>query len=327
MADRSPGSPPRRSFGGISLLLGLGVLWGLTFPFSRLGIAGGGSPFVLVSINLFFATAVMVPVARFSRTPLPPRRALAQSLGIGALLIGGINLPLFWGEQFATGGAASIVYATAPAISLGILLVLGTVRLRAVPAIALVLGLLGVIVLALAAGGKGPITNLWALGAFAIGAVCQGTGAVLIARLKPQGEDRWGQTFQFLGGGIAALVTLPFLARSFALPLNVDVVASILYLGLVSLVLGYTVFFELIRREGAVTANLVTFINPVVALVVGVVVFAEAFQGFEAVGLALILVALLLLRLPARGASRPAGHPRPDREEGSASAGGPPGSA
>lgn len=319
MADPSAGVPHHRSLAGISLLLVLGTIWGLTFPFARLGIAGGGSPFLLVTINLFLAAAIMAPVAALARTPRPPARALVHSLGAGALLIGGINLPLFWGEQFATGGAASIVYATAPSISLGLMLMLGIVpRLRAVQAAALSLGFLGVIVLALTTSGKGPITNLWAVGAFAVGAICQGTGAVLIGRLKPRGEDRWGQTFQFLGGGIAALVTLPFVARSFALPLNRDVVESVVYLSLLSLVLGYSVFFELIRREGAVTANLVTFINPVVALVAGVIAFSEPFQGFEAAGLVLILSALVLLHLPARGSPQrgsPGGRDNPGTAE------------
>jgi len=323
VADRTPDAPRHRDLTGLVLLLLLGLVWGLTFPFSRLGIEGGGNPFELVTINLFLAAAVMVLIVVLSRTPRPSGRSLAQSLGVGALLIGGINLPLFWGEQFATGGAASIVYATAPAISLALLLLLGTVsRLRAVQAAALALGLLGVIVLALATSGNGPITNLWAVVAFAVGATCQGTGAVLIGRLKPQGEDRWGQAFQFLGGGTAALITLPLLVRSLALPMNLDVLASLLFVSLASLVIGYTVFFELIRREGAVTANLVTFINPVVALVVGVIAFSEAFQAYEGVGLVLILAALVLLHIPERGT--PAAVARPaSRLEGVAGTGGP----
>jgi len=110
--------------------------------------------------------------------------------------------------------------------------------------------------------------------------------------------------------------------RSLALPMNLDVLASLLFVSLASLVIGYTVFFELIRREGAVTANLVTFINPVVALVVGVIAFSEAFQAYEGVGLVLILAALVLLHIPERGT--PAAVARPaSRLEGVAGTGGP----
>jgi len=91
------------------------------------------------------------------------------------------------------------------------------------------------------------------------------------------------------------------------------VIGSVAYFSLASLVLGYTIFFDLIRRAGAVTANLVTFLNPVVALAVGVVAFGEMFQSVELVGLGIVLLALVLLqpafRFPTRRGPARAGPP------------------
>lgn len=285
---------------GLAALLLLGVIWGATFPIARVGVDAGADPFLLVAVDFLLAAAVMAPVAVLTRTHLPPARRLAQSAGLGALLIAGINLPLYWGLRFTTGGTASIVYATSPIISLLVLLLLGTsVELHRRQAAALALGLGGVVLLGLATTGSSLLAGLSALVAFAIGATCQGTGAVLVGRARPAGEDHWGLTFQFLGGATAAFVALPFLSRSPAFPLTAVTLGSVAYVGILSMAAGYTLFFDLIHRAGAVRANQVTFLNPVVAVVAGVLLFGERFEALEAVALGLIIVALVLM------------HPRP----------------
>jgi drug/metabolite transporter (DMT)-like permease len=275
----------------------LGLLWGAIFPIARIGVEAGADPFLLVVLDLLLATAVMAPIALVTRTPRPPLRTAAESIGLGALLIGGINLPLYWGLRIATGGTASIVYATAPILSLVVLWVVGTsaaIHLR--QAGALVVGLAGVVLLGFAATGSSLVAGLGALAAFGIGAACQGVGAVLVGRARPKGEDHWGLTFQFVGGATAALIALPFLSRSPALPLSVPTVGSIVYVGVFGVVTGYTLFFGMIHRFGAVRANQVTFLSPVVAVCAGVLVFGERFQPLEGAALVAIVIALALLQ-------------------------------
>jgi probable blue pigment (indigoidine) exporter len=293
--------PRSASASPIPRLLLLGVIWGATFPIARVGVDGGANPFVLVAVVLFVAAAVMAPIARMTHTARPKWRKALQSAGLGALLIGGINLPLYWGLRFATGGDASIVYATSSIVSLVMLRLIGSptgIRRRQVAAMALGLG--GVLLLGIAPAGGTLMVGAAALAAFGLGATCQGVGAVLVGRARPHGEDRWGLTSQFVGGGIASLAILPFLAPAPAFPITAATLGSVAYVGLVSMVVGYTVFFDLIRGYGAVRANQVTFLNPVVALIVGVVAFAERFEPLEAVALAMILVALALLQVRSR---------------------------
>ncbi|HEV8049549.1 MAG TPA: EamA family transporter, partial [Thermoplasmata archaeon] len=131
--------------GGLPQLLLLGVLWGATFPIARVGVAAGADPFLLVVLDLVLAAAVMAPVAVLTRSVRPAPRELARSAGLGAILIAGINLPLYWGLQHATGGSASIVYATSPILSLLVLYAIGSpVALHRRQLVALTLGLGGV---------------------------------------------------------------------------------------------------------------------------------------------------------------------------------------
>jgi drug/metabolite transporter (DMT)-like permease len=297
---------------GIPQLVVLGLIWGATFPIARVGINGGADPLLLVVLDLGLAAVVLAPLALATQTPWPSARSAVQSAGLGALLIGGINLPLYWGLRFATGGAASIVYATAPIVSLVVLRAIGSAgAIRRPQVAALALGLGGVVLLGLATTGGSLLTGLGAIAGFGLGAACQGVGAVLVGRTRPQGENAWGLTFQFVGAGAAALVVLPLLAPSLTFPLNAATLGSVAYVGLVTMVVGYTLFYRLIQGFGAVRANQVTFLNPVVALVAGVVAFGEGFQLLEAVALALIILALLLLQPSHRAWPSGAVTPRP----------------
>ena len=289
--------------GDLALLVVLGAIWGATFPVARLGVAAGANPFLLVTLDMFVAGALMALLAAGRSVGRPAGRILLESLGLGALLIGGINLTLFWGEQYVTGGAASIVYATAPFISLFSASALGaSPRGRAVPVVAPLVGLAGVVALAFTSSGTGVVTDPLGLVAFALGALCQGVGATLVGRARPEGEGSWGLAFQFLGAGFVAAALLPLIGGSYALPIAPATIGSILFLAILTLASGYTIFYRLIRRVGPVRANVVTFLNPVFALVLGVVVFGESFQPYESIGLALVLVALVLLQWPSRKA-------------------------
>jgi probable blue pigment (indigoidine) exporter len=286
----------------------LGILWGATFPVVRMGVDTGADPFLLVTIAFGVAAIATAVLAALTRTPFPSGWRLVESAGAGALLIGGINLPLFWGERYATGGAASVVYACAPMVSVAFAALWGTgERVGRRAAAALGLGLAGVLVLALASGGAA-IESVWGLVAFGVGATCQGAGAVVLARLRPSGERHWGQTFQLVGGGAVALVVLGLVAPHGTISANPAVLASVLYVGLASMAAGYALFFGLIHRHGAVSANEVTYLNPVVALALGVVAFGEPFAFEEVGGLALILLALFLLNAPR---PRPGANGRP----------------
>ncbi len=291
-------------------------MWGATFPVARLGVAAGADPILLVVLDLLLAASLMAAVAALTRTHRPSVRALAQSAALGALLIAGINLPLYWGLRGATGGTASIVYATAPIISLVVLGLLGgSIAFRRRQVAALVVGLGGVAVLGFATAGPVLVAGLAALAAFALGAACQGTGAVLIGRARPRGEDPWGLTFQFVGAAAASLVALPILSPAPAFPVTAATVGSVVFVGVLSLVVGYTLFFDLIQRVGAVRANQVTFLNPVVAVGVGVVVFGERFVPLELGALALVVLALALLQPDSESRSSTPAPPRDPRSE------------
>ena len=189
------------------------------------------------------------------------------------------------------------------------------VEIRLRQGAALAIGLGGVVLLGIATTQGSLVAGLGALAAFGLGAACQGTGAVLVARSRPHGENRWGLTSQFVGGAVAAFVLLPLLSRSPTLAISAATVGSIAFVGVVTMAFGY---LPLLLHDPTLRgdpANQVTFLNPVVALVIGVFAFGEGFQPIEAVALACIVVALGLLQprtKPRPSAPSPPGLPLSD---------------
>ena len=283
----------------LALLLVVGGIWGATFPVVRYGVTAGASPFTLLAVDFLLAAAAMAVVAAARTRSLPDLRAAGQSALLGLLLIGGINLLLFWAVQFTTGGIAAIVFASAPLLSIVTSSLVGVGGRPSSQGVAgLALGLVGVGILGLTSAGTAALTNPWALVALLGGAAAQAAGAALVSRYRPRGETAWGQSAQFLAAGMAALVVVEFTHAPLALATSASVVLTIIYVALLTGVVGYSVYFELIRRAGAVRANLVTYLNPVVALVVGFWAFDEPVSALEVVGLVIVLGSLYILHMP-----------------------------
>lgn len=87
-----------------------------------------------------------------------------------------------------------------------------------------------------------------------------------------------------------------------------SVTASVVALGVVCTALAFVAFFELIKEVHPTRATLITYFNPMVAVVLGVVVLGEAFKAATAAGFVLILVGSWFAagRSRGRGTQRPA---------------------
>jgi drug/metabolite transporter (DMT)-like permease len=67
------------------------------------------------------------------------------------------------------------------------------------------------------------------------------------------------------------------------------VIAAVVALGLICTALAFVAFFELIKEVGSTRATIITYLNPAVAVLLGVVFLGESFTEGTAVGFALIL--------------------------------------
>jgi probable blue pigment (indigoidine) exporter len=156
-------------------------------------------------------------------------------------------------------------------------------------------------------------------------AVSVAFGTVLLRRYRPHGETLWGVSVQFTVATVFLLAVLPVVEPHPAFPFTAGTVFALAYLVLLPSLVGYSLYFYLHHRIGPARANLVAYVNPVAAVLVGTLIFAEPFQLWELGGLALIIVGLAILTrfrrpragvpvrpLPTESDERPAEGPRTD---------------
>jgi drug/metabolite transporter (DMT)-like permease len=79
---------------------------------------------------------------------------------------------------------------------------------------------------------------------------------------------------------------------------SAETVAAVVTLALVCTVLAFALFFALIHEVGPARSTVITYVNPLVAVLLGVVLMGEPFTAGIAVGLPLILLGSVLGTAP-----------------------------
>jgi len=293
----APGGRVRVRRTDVLLLVALGFLWGSAYVAIREGIVAGASPFIFAGVRYAIVAGLLALVATMRREPWPSRRAsvLSAALG-GTLIIGLYGMLLYWGEQFTSGGYASVLSGTGPILTVVFAYSLLPAERLSPAAIAGVgVGFLGILVLVLPSlfggfGGNwiGPVAITGAFVVFPL-------GTVLLRRWSHGREGTWQLSFQFgVGAGVLglAMVLTPGPER---LPFTLAVWASLLVLVVFASLLGYVVYFRLHHRVGPGRANLVAYLLPLVGVGLGSGLFGEPITLWEVGGFLLVVTGLSLV--------------------------------
>lgn len=275
---------------GWVLFAAMSVIWGV--PYLLIKVADGG---------------VAVPVLVFGRVAVGASLLLPAALrrhGLGVLrghwrwllLFATVEIILPWlllsdAERRLSSSMSGLLIASVPIIGLVLArLTGGRERLTALRWLGLLAGVAGVGLLVgpgeLRTGGPWPVTEvmLTALG-YAMGP--------LIASRKLGGVPGLAVTAVCLG--IATLVYSPAAAATWpsAVPSG-EVLAALVTLGAVCTALAFVLFFQLIAEAGPARATVITYVNPAVAVALGVTVLHEPFSPRIGAAFALILAGSVL---------------------------------
>jgi len=292
------------------LLIVVGLIWGSAYPVIRYGIVSGATPITFAAVRYGFSAAAMSALAVVTAVRRPSARSLGTSALLGIPVVGVYGLLLYVGEGTTSGGLASILIATTPLLTaLFALPVLPGERLPRLGYLGLVVGFVGAFVLVVPPPGIRLASSVWGPVEVIGAAVSFAAGSVALRRVRPEGETLWGVSVQFLTAAAVLGITLPLLEPGAGLPLSGPVLLSLAYLVALPSVAGYALYFYLHHRVGPGRANVVAYVNPIAALSIGILIFAEPFRWWELAGFGLVLVGLTLLtrskRSTARGADAP----------------------
>jgi drug/metabolite transporter (DMT)-like permease len=270
---------------GWTLFAAVSVIWGLPYLFIKIAVDDGLTPGFVAWSRVVIAAAVLLPIAikRGALRGLPLRWLVAFAT---AEIV--IPFPLIgWGEQRIPSSLTAILIASLP-------LVVAVLALRVDHAerptrarlIGMLLGLAGVAALVgLDLGGSG--SELAGAAAVLLATVGYAVGPMIVKH-KLTGADPLGPVTAAMA--IASIMLLPFgIADLPASAPSFDAAMSVVVLGLVCSALAFMLFFQLIAAIGPARAAVITYINPIVALALGVAVLGEDVGPGAIAGLLLIL--------------------------------------
>ncbi len=267
----------------------MALIWGIPYLFIKIAV-GELTPATLVFLRSLIGALLLFPVA-VARKDLAPLRPYWR--WIVAYTFVEVAAPWFLlsdAERRISSSLTGLLIAAVPSIGAVLVVVAGgRDRLDSRRIVGLVVGFVGVAALV---GLDVRADDLGAIGQVALVTVGYAIGPVIIER-KLGSLPSLGVVAGSLG--ITALAYAPFAFTQVpaALP-SPSVLFAVAILGVVCTALGFVVFFALITEVGAPRATVITYVNPAVALALGVLLLGEPFTFGIALGFVLIVLGSVL---------------------------------
>ncbi|MDL1892597.1 DMT family transporter [Sphingobacteriales bacterium CHB3] len=202
---------------------------------------------------------------------------------------------VYWAQQHIATGLASILFAAYPffvAIFSQIMLKSESLNLFKVTGI--VLGFIGIVVIFAGDIHVSEPRSVIAMGLILANSLMQAYCLVLVKKFgQPLSPFAVNLVGMFWSG--AALIGLSFAVESHvSIVWDTAAIGSIIYLSTIGSVLVFVAYFWLLKRVEAVYLSLISFITPIVAVILGAVVLGEKLETNVFIGAACVLVGLLI---------------------------------
>lgn len=285
------------------------ISWGTTYLVTT-ELLPAGHPLLAGLLRALPAGLIALAIGR----RLPSGGWWLKSLVLGSLNIGAFFPLLFLAAERLPGGVAAAVAGAQPMIILGMSALVLRDRVRPLSAAAAVVGAGGVALVVL-----GPAAQLDAFGILAAlgGVTATALGMILTKRWgRPAGVGPVAYAgWQLTAGGLV-LLPLTLLGEGVLPLIDGGTVLGYVWLGSVGGLLAYTLWFRGIQLLPVIAPGLLSLLSPVVATLLGTLVAGETFTPSQALGITLVLVALIggqltAFRTPRRSPTRAREHALP----------------
>ena len=280
---------------GWLLFVALCIVWGIPYMFTRIAVREIAPP-TLVFLRTLPAALLLAPLA-LQRRELRP--LLAHWRWIVVYTAAELALPwllLSHAQQRISSSLAGLLVASVPLIAAVLY-----AKTRGAEVYdwrrkaGLIMGFAGVAALVgIDVGSSDPL----AVVEVAVVALCFATGPHVVSRHLAGLPILGVITASLL---LNALVYAPAVVLWPPTSLSRETVAAVLVLSLVCTALAFLLFFNLVREVGPSRTTIVTYVNPLIAVLLGVVVLSEPFTLGIAVGMPLVLLGSALATAPSRG--------------------------
>jgi drug/metabolite transporter (DMT)-like permease len=273
--------------------------WGSTFTAIRIGAAEMPA-LLLAGTRFLIAGTILLTWCRLRglRLVFPARTMLLLGL-IGLLLLGGGNVGLVYAEETIPSGLASLFLAVIPLyVALIEMFLPGGEPLPPRGWLGMALGFAGLAALvwpSLRTGFAGDKTRLLALAALLAGGLSWTVGSLFSRRTKLPVNSFVAAAWQMIAAGAFNTALGTLLGQWPRFHLNTAAAGSLAWLITGGSLLGYTGFIYLIEHVPVAKVSSYAYVNPVVAVLLGILLLHERPEAAEFVGMAGVVLAVFLL--------------------------------
>jgi drug/metabolite transporter (DMT)-like permease len=276
--------PVNRQFWIIVSLLTVYIIWGTTYLGIRFALESF-PPYLLMGIRFTLAGAALFIFLRARGAPMPTRSQWRSATIVGVLLLLFGMGSVAMAEQWVSSGLAATLVATSPLWAM-----LFSMLWRKFPTrsewIGVAIGLAGVAILSLEGNLQ---ANPLGVALVLFATVCWSFGSVWMSRLDmPPGA--MGNAAEMLAGGVILLVVGLLRGEQIAGAPTTNAVVALAYLTTFGSLATLTAYMYLLKTVSPAVALSYSFVNPGIALLLGVVIDGEQLTGSALIALPVILV-------------------------------------
>lgn len=275
---------------GWVLFAAMSVIWGVPYLLIKVAV-GEFSPVVVVFARCVIGAALLLPWTVARGHLRPALRQWPWLLAFTVLEMTGPWLLLSYAETHLSSSLTGLLVACVPFVAAVIARLTGDAdRLTPVRVLGMAIGVVGIgVLLGLDVSGA----QLWPLVAIGLTVLGYGTAPIIASRKL---GDLPGVAASAVALTVTAVVYAPF-----AIPrlgpvgsASPSALLSVAALGVVCTAVALALFFALIREVGPQRALVITFVNPAVAVLLGVALLGEPFTLGLAIGLPVVLLGCVL---------------------------------
>jgi drug/metabolite transporter (DMT)-like permease len=266
------------------------LVWGSTYLAIKFALVSF-PPFFQMGTRFLFAGVLLMAWKRWRGAPWPDRTQWRHALLVGTLMLGGGMGGTAYAEVSVGSGLVVAFIAVSPLMIAALNRLWGVVPSRLEIA-GILVGLVGVLMLTQGAGFQASPAGLAAI---MIACSTWSLGSVLSQRVWPLAPGATGFASEMICGGLVLLSMSALHGETPAWPPQPLAVAAWLYLVVFGSLIAFNAYMLLLARASAAVASSYTFVNPVIAMLLGVGVAGESVTGGEWAAVAVVLAGVLLL--------------------------------
>lgn len=272
-------------------LLGLYLIWGSTYLAIRIALTGY-PPFLMAAIRFLIAGGLMFALLRSRGMAAPSARQWFNCFVVGTLLLGFGNGLVCYAEQTVASGIAAVAVASV-ALFMAIFAGLYGQWPNRLEWIGLLVGFAGVIVLNF--GGElrgspiGAAALVTAATAWAFGSVW--------SKHRDMPNPMMSAAAQMIGGSVSLGLFGLIGGESVALAPDLHATLAVVYLIVAGSLLGFSAYIYLLHHTRPALATSYAYVNPPVAVLVGVLLGGESVTRLDIIGTIVILIGVAAITL------------------------------